>query len=107
MVLAERIAGGEVTAIFVGNDQIALGLILALHEAGLRVPEDVSIVGFDDIPEAGFFHPPLTTMRQNFAETERQRIELVLSRIADEPGEPGPVIHPGLVLRGSTPSPRG
>jgi DNA-binding LacI/PurR family transcriptional regulator len=46
---------------------MALGAMRALHERGLRIPEDVSIVGFDDMPEAAFFEPPLTTIQQNFA----------------------------------------
>ena len=52
------------TALFVANDHMALGALRALHEGGLRVPEDVSVVGFDDLPEAAYFTPPLTTVRQ-------------------------------------------
>src|SRR5260370_40193833 len=54
------------TAIFCGNDTMALGVIRALTERGLRVPDDVSVVGFDDVPEAGVLRPPLTTVRQDF-----------------------------------------
>ncbi|CAG0952463.1 partial Lactose operon repressor, partial [Anaerolineae bacterium] len=54
------------TALVVGNDQMALGAIYALRERGLRVPDDVSVVGFDDIPEAAFFRPALTTVQQDF-----------------------------------------
>ena len=53
-------------AVFTANDQIAIGLLLALHEAGRPVPDDVSVVGFDDQPEAAFLIPPLTTVRQDF-----------------------------------------
>ena len=53
-------------AVFVGNDQMAIGLMSALRERGLRVPDDVSVIGFDDIPEAGYLFPPLTTVRQDF-----------------------------------------
>jgi DNA-binding LacI/PurR family transcriptional regulator len=53
-------------AIFVGNDHMTIGLLSALRERGLRVPEDVSVVGFDDVPEAGYLFPPLTTVRQDF-----------------------------------------
>ncbi|MFQ3659822.1 MAG: substrate-binding domain-containing protein, partial [Anaerolineae bacterium] len=56
----------EVTAIVIGNDQMALGAMAALSDRGLRVPWDISIVGFDDIPEAAFFRPALTTVQQNF-----------------------------------------
>ncbi|WP_305004061.1 LacI family DNA-binding transcriptional regulator [Salinibacterium soli] len=55
------------TAVFAANDYMALGLVSALHARGLRVPEDVSIVGFDDVPEAAYLLPPLTTVRQDFA----------------------------------------
>jgi DNA-binding LacI/PurR family transcriptional regulator len=53
-------------AVFVGNDQMAIGLLSALRERGLRVPDDVSVIGFDDVPEAGYLYPPLTTVRQDF-----------------------------------------
>jgi LacI family transcriptional regulator len=71
----------ELTAIFAANDHMALGLLRAFAEAGRRVPEDVSLVGFDDIPEAGFFSPPLTTVRQDFDELGRQSLALLLDRI--------------------------
>ena len=62
----------DVTAVFLANDQMALGLLAALHEEGLSVPGDVSVVGFDDLPEAPYFTPPLTTVRQDFAELGRR-----------------------------------
>lgn len=74
----------EFTALVVGNDQMALGAIHALRKHGLRVPEDVSIVGFDDLPETAYFSPPLTTVRQNFAALGEQSVEYLLSLI-DEP----------------------
>ena len=71
--LAARIRAGEdVTAVFLANDQMALGLLAALHEEGLEMPDDVSVVGFDDLPEAPYFTPPLTTVRQDFAELGRR-----------------------------------
>jgi DNA-binding LacI/PurR family transcriptional regulator len=57
---------GKFTAVVVANDQMALGAIRAFQESGVRIPEDISIVGFDDIPEAGFFGPPLSTIKQDF-----------------------------------------
>lgn len=54
-------------AIFVANDHMSIGVLSALREKGLRVPDDIGIVGFDDVPEAGFFYPALTTVRQDFA----------------------------------------
>ncbi|MDA8296440.1 MAG: LacI family DNA-binding transcriptional regulator [Actinomycetota bacterium] len=68
----------DVTAVFVANDQMALGVMLALKQSGRRVPEDVSVVGFDDIPEAAFFDPPLTTIRQDFEELGRRSMRLLL-----------------------------
>ena len=61
------------TAVFCANDHMALGLLRALSEGGRRVPEDVSVVGFDDIPESAYFLPPLTTVRQDFGELGRRR----------------------------------
>jgi len=57
---------------------MALGLLRALHEAGLGVPEDVSVVGFDDVPESGYYTPPLTTVRQDFRELGERVMALVL-----------------------------
>ena len=93
--------GPQVTAVFVANDQMALGLINALHEAGLSVPGDVSVVGFDDVPEAGFFTPPLTTVRQDFAELGRRGVQLVLARLRGQAAEADPVL-PQLLVRSTT-----
>lgn len=71
----------ELSAVFSGNDQMALGLLLALHEKGLSVPGDVSVVGFDDLPETPFFIPPLTTVRQDFQEVGRQGLQMLLAQI--------------------------
>lgn len=72
----------DFTAVFVANDQMALGLMHAFGELGIRVPADVSIVGFDDIPEAAHFTPPLTTVRQDFTELGR-RLMATLSAVLD------------------------
>jgi DNA-binding LacI/PurR family transcriptional regulator len=72
----------DLQAVFVANDQMALGLLRALHEQGREVPGDVSVVGFDDIPEAAFFTPPLTTVRQDFNEMGRRSLHLLLDQIA-------------------------
>ena len=66
---------------FVANDQMALGVLRVLHEAGRELPRDVSIVGFDDVPEASYFTPPLTTVRQDFMEMGRRSFHLLLSEI--------------------------
>lgn len=72
----------DVSAVFVANDQMALGLILALREAGRSVPGDVSVVGFDDTPESEFFDPPLTTIRQDLDEVGRRSVDLLLGLLA-------------------------
>jgi DNA-binding LacI/PurR family transcriptional regulator len=71
----------DVTAIFAANDQMALGILRAVHEAGREVPRDLSIVGFDDIPEAAYFTPPLTTIRQDFGEMGRLSLHLLLEEL--------------------------
>jgi DNA-binding LacI/PurR family transcriptional regulator len=101
-------ADPSVTAVFAANDHIALGLLLALHEAGRRVPEEVSVIGYDDIPEAAFFTPPLTTVRQDFAALGRRSMALLLDQIGGGPQPAGPgaptrvVIPTELVVRRST-----
>ncbi len=92
----------ELTAIFVANDQMALGLLRALHEAGKEVPRDLSVVGFDDIPEAAYFTPPLTTVRQDFTELGKRCLHILLGRIEGEAGPDRVVVAPELVVRGST-----
>ena len=92
----------DFTAVFVGNDQMALGLIHALTAEGRSVPGDVSIVGFDDIPEAEHIAPPLTTVRQDFALLGRDAVAAVLAVLGDEQAEDLPVRAPTLVVRAST-----
>jgi DNA-binding LacI/PurR family transcriptional regulator len=96
------------TAVFAGNDQMALGVLHALHERGLRVPDDVSVVGFDDIPEAAYLIPALTTVRQDFDELGRRGVRLLVDlmdgRTSDDQNRPR--VSPALVARHSTASPR-
>ncbi len=93
----------DVTAVFVANDQMALGLLRRIHEAGREVPRDLSIVGFDDIPEAAYFTPPLTTIRQDFAEVGRRGLHILLARIeGDTSAVQRAVVAPELIVRGST-----
>jgi DNA-binding LacI/PurR family transcriptional regulator len=100
--LAARVRRGEeITAVFMANDQMALGLLAAFHEEGLDAPRDISVVGFDDLPESPYFTPPLTTVRQDFAELGRRGVQLVLARLGGEDLHPDPV-PPVLLVRGST-----
>ena len=103
----ELAARDDVTAIFAGNDHMALGIMLAMHEAHRTVPRDVSVVGFDDVPEAAFYHPPLTTVHQDFEEVGRQCVSLLLDQIAADGTGTGTVISvsPNLVVRASTAPP--
>jgi DNA-binding LacI/PurR family transcriptional regulator len=96
----------DVTAVFAANDHLALGILRALHERGKRVPADISVVGFDDVPEAAFFIPPLTTIRPDFDAIAAASIELLLEqirsgmRLADRR-----ILTPALVQRESVAPP--
>ena len=97
---------GLPTAVFAGNDELALGLIKALSEQGVRVPEDISVVGFDDLPTSMFYQPSLTTVRQDFASLGRTVLELMIDAI-NGTSLFGPVNLPAeLVVRDSTAPPR-
>jgi DNA-binding LacI/PurR family transcriptional regulator len=92
----------EVTAVFCANDQMALGVLRALAEQQRLVPEEVSVAGFDDVPEAGFFLPPLTTVRQDFGELGRRALNLLVDRIAGIAlGRAVLPVAPELIVRGS------
>ena len=103
----EIVSRTDVSAVFAGNDQMSLGILRALQEAGRSVPHDISIVGFDDIPEAEFFHVPLTTVRQDFAEAGRRCVERLLAVIGDRTPPGYPSIQPELAIRASTAAPKG
>ncbi len=96
----------DLTAVFIANDQMALGVLRAFSEAGVSVPHDVSIVGFDDAPEAEFFSPPLTTVRQDFIELGRRTVRLLLASIDGEDHPTLRSVPPELVVRQSTRAPR-
>ncbi|MFJ2213867.1 LacI family DNA-binding transcriptional regulator [Streptomyces sp. NPDC101062] len=96
----------ECTAVFAANDQMALGLLRALHESGRAVPAEVSVVGFDDIPDSGSYMPPLTTVHQDFAEVGRRCVEGALRQINTHEEERGTTLVPTrMVIRGSTAPP--
>lgn len=96
----------DVTAVFAANDQMALGLMRALHEAGRDVPGAVSVVGFDDIAESAFFEPPLTTVRQDFDLVGRHCVTLLLDQIDGRAEGPRKLaVEPALTVRSSTAPP--
>ena len=104
--IGRRIAATRrATALFVGNDQMALGVLRALTEAGIKVPQDVSVVGFDDQPEAGYFSPPLTVVRQDFEELGRRCMQMMFTAFDGTEGPRTLVVEPELVLRSSTAPP--
>ena len=89
-----------VTAVLCGNDDLALGVIRALREAGRAVPGDVSVVGFDDIPQAEFVTPALTTVRLDFTDLGRASFAALQEQIGTAPAEmPRP--QPELIVRES------
>jgi DNA-binding LacI/PurR family transcriptional regulator len=92
-----------VTAIFAANDQMALGVLRALHEAGRPVPDDVSVVGFDDTEESSSYWPPLTTVHQDFSAVGRICVQRLLAEIEQNAAAAGTTIVPvRLVERAST-----
>jgi LacI family transcriptional regulator len=96
----------QFTAVLAGNDRLALGCYQLLAERGLRAPEDLSVVGFNDMHFADRFDPPLTTVRIPHHEMGRRAAELLLGRIAEQAQEAGPVVLPArLIVRASTRAP--
>jgi DNA-binding LacI/PurR family transcriptional regulator len=98
----------EVTAVFAANDHLAIGILRALHERGKRVPADISVVGFDDLPEAAYLIPPLTTIRPDFDAVAAAGISLLLAQI--EGGQrlaERRVVAPALIERASVGPPPG
>lgn len=98
---AELLDDPELTAVFSSNDQMALGLLHAARERGRRVPEDLAVVGFDDIPEAAYFAPPLTTVRQDFAELGRRGVARLVALIEGRELAFDAPVAPVLVVRDS------
>jgi len=98
VLLAER---PDVSAVFVANDQMALGLLRALAEAGRAVPGDVSVVGFDDIADAADYLPPLTTVRQDFDELGERAVDALIGAI-DGGSAKTDLVPTRLVVREST-----
>ncbi len=102
-------AGRRFDGVFCGNDMMAIGALLAFQEAGVRCPEDVAVVGFDDVPIAALVRPGLTTLRIRIAETGRRALQRLVSQIqaahAGRTSDTDPtceVVRPELVIRSST-----
>jgi len=97
--------GHKFTALIAGNDSMALGAYRALQQVGMNIPKDVSVVGFDDIPESAYFNPPLTTIRQSYIDLGNLSFEYLLQLIDDPTTHiEQKLIVPKLILRESTTS---
>lgn len=105
-ISGHRLAGeipADVDGIFASNDQLALGVMRRLHERGIRIPEDIAVVGYDDSVGSDCFWPPLTTVRQPFAEVARGAVSQLVEVM--EGGQPRhELIKPCLVVRESAPA---
>lgn len=100
------LADPSVTSIFASNDQMALGVLLAARECGRRVPEDLSVIGYDDSEAAEFLIPPLTTVRQDLAEVGRICVQNLLANIqGNKPIWSTQLLTPELIVRQSTAAP--
>lgn len=101
----------DIDGVFASSDQIALGALRALHRSGRRVPEDLALVGFDNIPESEFFEPPLTTVYQHLVDVGRTAVKKLHRMIEVHRAGTGPgaaevtLSEPELIVRASTTSP--
>jgi DNA-binding LacI/PurR family transcriptional regulator len=92
----------EIDGVFVASDLMAIGAMRALRALGRRVPDDVAVVGFDDLPPAAYAVPPLTTVRQPVGQLGQEMVELLLHRLSEPRGDPKAIILPvELVVRSS------
>jgi LacI family transcriptional regulator len=91
----------QFTAVITANDQMAYGARLALHRAGLRVPEDVSLIGFDDLPHSAFTLPPLTSVRQSVYEIGASAAKAMFD-LLNKKNPPSKLVEAELVVREST-----
>jgi DNA-binding LacI/PurR family transcriptional regulator len=105
---SELLQGEEIpTAIFASNDRVAIGALHAITDQGLRVPEDISLVGVDDIEISEHLNPPLTTIHQPLDHLSQQAVEMLIGLIRDEPPpEVAVLLEPELIVRRSTARPR-
>ncbi|MGW4962164.1 substrate-binding domain-containing protein, partial [Nonomuraea sp. NPDC004186] len=105
------LADDDVTAVFAANDQMAVGVLQAAAELGRKVPDDLSVVGFDDLDFAPFLIPPLTTVRQDLATVGRRCLEHLITQIeapqkVEASAPASRFVRPELVVRASTAPPR-
>jgi len=91
----------DFSAVFVANDQMAIGVLHAFAGAGITVPDDISVIAFDDIPEAAYLNPALSTVRQDFHAVGQRAIELLTAVLGGGATET-PLLAPELVIRDST-----
>lgn len=98
----EIILNKRITAIYAGNDSMALGALKAINDSGLSVPNDISLVGFDDLPESRFLNPALTTARQDFNAVGARALEMLLNLIERKSTELNVAIKPEILIRQST-----
>jgi DNA-binding LacI/PurR family transcriptional regulator len=103
----ELAARPEVTAVLCGNDAMALGFLRAAAERSRRVPQDISVVGFDDIPEAAYYWPPLTTVRQDFETLGVRALNTLMDLIVRGGPAPSASLAPDLIVRASSGPPPG
>jgi DNA-binding LacI/PurR family transcriptional regulator len=96
----------EMDAVFAANDQMALAVLNTAQQAGLRIPQDLAVIGFDDLAEAAYFNPPLTTIRQDLHQLGWLAVQKLLGKI-EMGSESSPAeaitLQPELVVRLSTP----
>ena len=95
-------ARDDVTAVFAANDQMALGVMRALHESGRRIPDEISVVGFDDTDESGSFWPPLTTVHQDFGGIGSRSMRVMLEMLDGAPPSDDRIVPTRLVVRRSS-----
>lgn len=99
---ARLAASGEVTAVLCGNDELAMGLVKGMTDAGRRVPQEVSVIGFDDHPLAHLWTPPLTTVRQDFVRLGQKAFHLLRAQIDSGKAPMSVRFVPDLILRSSS-----
>jgi LacI family transcriptional regulator len=102
-IAMQKLLAEEITAVFVASDTVALGAYQAIKEAGKQIPEDLAVIGFDDIPWAAYFSPPLTTVRLPARDIGRQAAHLLITLLEKHPAQTSDVLLPTrLILRSST-----